>query len=131
VLDGVGIGATMPDNGHALQPQQGRAAVFGIVQLAPKIRECFARQQRAHLRGNGRSQRFFQKEAHGFHQAFRNLERAVAHETITSTRPLYTSRPSTLPRKFNGSSLIRAWPLRVSSLPLPSSSPMESRPTVG
>src|SRR5208337_2853343 len=51
--------------------------------------------------------------------------------TSTSALPLYRSRPSTLPTKFMGSSLINLYASRVSSLPLLSSSPMESSPTRG
>ena len=51
--------------------------------------------------------------------------------TMTSTVPLYRSRPSTLPTKFSGSCFISWKASRVSWLPLVSSSPIESSPTLG
>src|SRR5208337_4532498 len=52
-------------------------------------------------------------------------------QTMTSAFPLKMSRPSTLPMKWMGRALSRGSASRVSSLPLDSSSPMESRPTRG
>ena len=74
----------MPHNGHAFQPQQRRSAVFRVVELASEVGKCFARQQRAYLRRNGRSQRLFQQETHRFHQSFGNLQRHVADKAITN-----------------------------------------------
>src|SRR5215472_7732022 len=72
----------MSDDGYALQSQQRSTAVFRIVNAVLEIDKGPAREQSAHLRGDGGFKRFFEQEAHSLRQSLRDLERYVADKTI-------------------------------------------------
>ena len=62
---------------------------------------------------------------------FRRMLPVNPSQTTTSALPRNRSRASTLPTKLSGESLSAGCAWRTSSLPLPSSSPIESSPTRG
>src|SRR5690348_11301532 len=82
VLDGVGVGGAMADDGNALDAQQRSAAVLGVVEALLEVFEGAAGEQEPDLAGDGGTQRFLQQVAHGFDQTLGNLECDVADETV-------------------------------------------------
>ena len=84
ILDGVGVRRSVADDAHALDAQQRRAAVFGVVEPLLEIGKRLARQQKSNLAADRRLQRLLQQEAHRLHHAFGNLQRDVADEAVAN-----------------------------------------------
>ena len=63
-------------------PSSGAPPYSAVVEAAAKVVEGAARQQRAHLRRDGVSERVAQHVAHKAADAFAGFERHVAHKTV-------------------------------------------------
>ena len=63
-------------------PSRWRAAVLAIIQAMAEFVEGLAREQRAHLRGDGAGERLAQHIAHKAAHALAGLERHVAHKAV-------------------------------------------------
>ena len=82
VLDGIGVGTAVTNDAHAFDPQERRAAVFGIVEAFAELVKAIAGQYGTDLPRNGTRQRILQLMPNHFHQALTHLERHVADEAI-------------------------------------------------
>src|SRR5690348_8775052 len=83
VLDGIRVRRTVADDTHALDAEQRRAPVFGVVEALLEILERLAGEQGADLAGDGRVERFLQQRAHYLYHAFRDLQRDIPHKAVT------------------------------------------------
>ena len=72
----------MRDDADALQSEQGRTAIFGMVEPFLEISKCAAREQVSDLPGHCGLQRFFQIGANQIDHAFGNLQRDVANKAV-------------------------------------------------
>jgi len=110
VLDRVGVRAAVADDAHAAHAQQQRPAVFRVITRFFEILERVPRQHVASCACCG-----LKTPEHlltNFHQALAHLQRHVPisrRKTMTSTFPLYRSRP---PRadEVDGQRLTSGWP---------------------
>src|SRR5579864_1324101 len=78
------VGTSVPDDGHAFYAQQGRAAVFRIVNLLAKIPVRFLGKNVAHLRTEGALQGILQQSYNVLRDAFADLQRHVADESVAN-----------------------------------------------
>ena len=82
VLDGGAVGRAVTDDGDALESEQRRSAVLGVVEALLEVLEGRTRQQIAHLAGDGGVQRLLENGAHRLDQSLADLERDIAHKAI-------------------------------------------------
>src|SRR5579863_2448270 len=83
ILDGIGIRRSVSDEANALHAQQRRSAVLGVIQAFFEISKRAARKQIPDLAGDRSFERFFEGIANQVGYAFGNLQRDIAHETVS------------------------------------------------
>ncbi len=119
-----------------LTPSSGRAAVLGVVHRPSERLERAAGKERAQRAPERVAEQLgFEPSCPSSRRGLRRLSATTLpmnpSHTITSALPLKMSRPSALPMKLSPVSFRTRNVWRVSSLPFPSSSPIERSPTRG
>ena len=74
----------MADDADALQPEQRRAAVFGVVEPLLEVGESLARSRNPTWRVMVACNDSFSMDAYGRNHPFGDLQRDVAHKTIAN-----------------------------------------------
>ena len=82
VEDGAVVGGAVADDADAAHAEQGRAAIFAVVEAAAELVEGAAGEQRAHLGGHGAGKRLAQHFAHKAAYALAGFERHVADKAV-------------------------------------------------
>ncbi len=82
ILHGVRIRRSVRDDADALDAQQRRSAVLGVVEALFEIGERAARQQRSDLPRDGCFERFLKSGADQVGDAFGNLQGDIADESV-------------------------------------------------
>ena len=124
----------MADDADAADAEQRRAAVLGIIDAFLEIEEGAFRQDVADLAGNGGLERLAEEVADHLDETLADLEGDVADEAVADD---HVDVAAVDVAAFDVADVVqvrflrRGAAARVTSLPLWSSSPMESRPTRG
>ena len=84
VLDGVGIGAAVGDDANALDAQQRRSAVFGIIHALLEILKRGPRKHVSDFARDGGFERLAQHLVDHVHQALAHLQRDVSDEPVAN-----------------------------------------------
>src|SRR5579884_3513896 len=82
VLDGVRIGAAVGDDADAADAEQGRAAIFGIVDFAAEVGVGAAGEDVADLGGEGALEGFLELAGDQYGDALADFEGDIADEAV-------------------------------------------------